>query len=224
MTMNDGNVTGGSSGSAGGPPPTVPEAIVHKGRGINLEPAACSPGDVGQLVVKLSSAADLMGIHVEAPGKVVRVIAGPFNSPTKEVEAEGGTWESIIGKRIPGGAHVIVLVKNEGPDVTALRGAIYVENEERPPAKPAIIHGQGPGSGGRRNTHQSPHTQQSRPTGVAPNRGRGPVVPGQNEVAVLMKRGNCERVLALVKGGAPIHHSETQAIIRELENALGIGK
>lgn len=199
------------------------EAAKPKGRALKLDPAPIAPGEIGQLIVKLPSSADLLGVQIdEERGEVVRIIAGPYNCPTKDAEAEGRDHTDIFGKRIPGGAFVVVLVRNKTDAMGAFEGAIYVANEEKPPQKAPVVHGQGPGSGGRRATYPAPATQ-NRPTGFSPN-GRKPVIPGTNEVAVLMKRGNCERLLALVKGQSPIHDAERPAIIRELETALGLGK
>ena len=193
------------------------------GRPIDLTPTPILPGDTGQLIIQLTSRAEIAGVIVEEPGIIMQIIGGPHRHPIKEKgKPDDGTWEDFLGKTVPGGAHLIVIVKNPTDNMKVFNGVVYVTNEERPPAKKAVIQGTGPGSGARRHTGVVPANEQPRPTGVSqPLRGKGVVVPGVNEVAILMKRGNAERLLAMVKGGAPVYDAEKPAIILELERGLG---
>jgi hypothetical protein len=193
-------------------------AIVPKGKPFECDPTAASPGEIVQLIAQFPAGTTLQGL-VLGEGLVARtVIVGRFRYPA----AEGDTWESCFGKPVPDQAFVILLAENTTIETVIARATWYlgeggaITSAPHPMASPAAAPPSMQPSlfAGK---HASVTTAAPVPRAPA---GPKAVTPGTNEVAILLQRAECERLLWALTGGDPVEHQYQPSIIRQLHAAL----
>jgi len=162
---------------------------------IEMASQPAMPNEIVQLFVKLNVPSVFRGLRVDG-GEVVKCIFGPYNIvPPLE-----------FGQSVTANAYAIVLVKNTGKDTTTVSGRLLVEQEV------TVAASNGP------PTVVAAHAARS---GPPPTQKNADIKPGMNEVVVLMKRGEAERLLRSLEGGhLQVTPGEAPPYIRAFQDAL----
>lgn len=212
------------------PPATVVEAL-PPGRAVDCDPVAAKPGEIVQLIMSgLSAGTVLRGLVLAAGLRVTTVIVGRQTFP-----APGGRWEDCYGSVVPAQSFLILLVENTtkehkiakatwyvtgdgavaAPQAAAPSNAAYVAPvvHAAPTAAVAVADGHGGSHGLGQGLNLSP-------SHFVSAGGPQTVTPGTNEVAILIQRSECERLLQSVTGGQAITDHERSSIVRQIEAAL----
>lgn len=219
-------------------PVPAPAPAVPAGRPIDVDPAAAGPGEIVQLDHLFPSGTVLRGLVV-GEGLVVRtVLVGRFRFPATEADR----WESCYGMTVPDQAFTIVLAENVTHETIIARATWFVEGggaqASHPMASPSVgvpVLPASPAPGASAQPASPPASPTAAPQGawpptvsqvhVPPPPPAAPVspravTPGTNEVAVLLQRSECERLLSAITGGAAVEHQHIPSIIRQLHAAL----
>lgn len=88
-----------------------------------------SVGNRGQLAYQTESAADLVGIEVDAGLEITRFTAGKATFK----RAEGQAWKDVLvapDNRIPAGVYVMIVVENRTGEEVIGKGTLILANEE----------------------------------------------------------------------------------------------
>lgn len=209
--------------------------VVPVGRAVDCDPVAAKPGEIVQLVMPYLPAGTVLRGLVLAPGlRVATVIVGRQMFPVPNTP--NGRWEDCYGTVVPTQSFLILLVENvtrehqiaratwyvTGDGVATLPASVQPANTYAAPAGspaapvvPAAVaahDGHGGSHGHGQGLNLAPPVQGS-PVPQA-------VVPGTNEVCILIQRSECERLLASVLGGPTITDHERPSIARQLDAAL----
>lgn len=203
--------------ATGAVPETKPEKKPLKGRPLKLPGQGIMPKDTGQLFVK-AEGGDLVVYGVVLPeGAVVeRFMAGSttLDMTAGDVFPEGGV-------PVKTGTYVIVLVRNTTDGALACEGSLMVEGGA-PAAKPAAAGG----------AMTAPARAIPKPAAPAVS-SAGPsiadaVIPGKNEVAILMRRGDAIRVHEILSARdqkkQTLTDHERPSLVRPFEDALKRGQ
>lgn len=193
-----------------------PAAAARKGRRFEVDPAPARVGEVVQLFGQLPAGATIEDIEVSEGFEIVRVMLGIKQFPT----ADGaGTWRDAIGKVVPPAAFTMALVQNKTGGPAVAEGAFWLSGTDAVPApimQPIVQPGPVP-------VQHVPAAQIVAAHAVAPPpppRQSRTVTPGNNEVAVLMQRSECMRLLQALSGGLAISDTERPSILRQLQASL----
>jgi hypothetical protein len=196
-------------------PPEVVAKALPEGKPFECDPSPAMPGEIVQIIAQFPANTVLKGLVV-GEGLVVRtVLVGRFRYPASEADS----WESCLGKAVPDQAFVILLVENVTHETMIARATWYVSDggsqtasaphpmaSPPPPMQPSLFAGK--------------HAPAVAQKAAAPASGPKTVTPGTNEVAILLQRAECERLLWALTGGDPVEHQYQPSIIRQLHAAL----
>lgn len=168
-----------------------------------LKFASLMPGESTQMFTKLASAGTIRGIQVTGGAQIRQVIAGKFN-----LDLTKGDWPKG-GLQVPAGTFVTAVVENLTKETIASEGVVYVEDGAQI-AQPA------PALTGKPGPVPPPVA-----SAVAPAGPQGPITPGVNEVAILMRYGDAQRLLEVARGtGSTLADGERPPLVRAIEDAL----
>lgn len=197
-------------------PEPVPAAAssLPSGRAVPVDAVAIQPGDIGQLFYRAEGGEILRGLTVSPGAQVVKVLVGREQYP-----APGQTdWKACLGKEAPAGSYVIALVQNTTAQVIHAAGCWYVEGgapSAPAPSNPAVqVQGI--------IAPSAVATTQYVDSSVAAAPVPGSVIPGPNEVAVLLVRSEALALLERIRTNMPLAYHEAPSIVRRLNAALGI--
>ncbi len=215
------------------PSPLAPSpAPMFKGSPIDVDPTAAAPGETVQLIHQFPPGTTLQGLVLGKGLEVVTVMVGRQKFP-----GDAPTWQGCYGRPVPDQSYTILLARNVTDETVIARATWWVTSGGK--AAPA------PGVSATAST--VPAAAPAGPTGgvalpVPPNTAyaqgvvsyahTGPaaaasaeglpvaVIPGTNEVALLLQRSECERLVAALSGGLAISDHERAPILRQLRSAL----
>jgi len=185
-----------------------------------IDPVAIEPGMIGQLYVRLPFSAKLVDLVLDPGCSGTRVIAG---SNMIEPPGEGQKWRDVLGQVLGTGTFLTVLGRNDTDEVRALGGTwhfqlhagkVQAEKVQNTPTARSIS----PTAGGRSSALTSSGNSPS-PTPVE-KRESDTVTPGQNEVAILLKKGDAERLLQVIRKGYPLQEVEKPGFERAIADGL----
>jgi hypothetical protein len=206
------------------------------GRSFPIDAVPAKGGEIVQLISMPPAGAVIVGLVLSEDFEVTRVFLGNQQLSLPE----------CTGKAIPAGpGFVIVLARNLTKEPKMAEGAWYLTGELPPEvAAKASTNGHGgdPGMPSARSqmgpapheamTGQGPlpamampliHTTSpsfSQVAAAIPAKVSTTVTPGQNEVAVLLQKGEAQRLIAWLTGKDPVTDSEKWGIIRQLTAAI----
>lgn len=226
------------------PAPSPAAQAVAKPVALKAQPIG--PGEIEQLMHQFPKGTMLAGLTLTEGLEVVTIMVGHVRFP--DVSKADQTWLSVCGTVTPEGAYVIVLARNTTKKILVAKGTWWVDGQPPPPEEIGYMPPQAKVSPPS-DPSQSPITTTARspldppsaepPQGMspayaaknsvphvaaaagAPHLPPGAVMPGANEVCVLLSRQDVKRLLEAVKGvGLDIQISERPNLERRLEQAL----